>query len=231
MKIGIIGAMEEEIRQLELNIKESKAENHYDFKFILGKLGNVDVVLVQSGIGKVNASICTVLIKKIYNVDCIINTGSAGGLDSALKIGDVIIAHSLSHHDVDLTAFGYESGQMAGMPEKYYPDTHLMRTAQQACRSQGIEPLLGLVVSGDQFVADTDKITHILERFPKARACEMESAAIAQVAYVMKVPFVIIRAISDSADEEASLTFDEFIVSAGKKSAEIVMTMIKLLEY
>lgn len=229
MKIGIIGAMEEEIRYLKQVVTNQEVHSQFSFDFIKGNLGEHEVIIVQSGIGKVNATICVVLLKQLYNVDVIINTGSAGGVDPALQVGDVVIAHSLIHHDVDVTGFDYALGQMAGMPELYYPETQLVRLAQDVCRQLDIEPVIGQIASGDQFVNDSASIQRIRTAFPTVRAVEMESAAIAQAAYVMGIPFVIIRAISDSADEVAGITFDQFITLAGKQSASIVTLLVEAI--
>lgn len=226
MKIGIIGAMEEEIRLLKGEILDPQFKTIASFEFIEGRLGNHEVVLIQSGIGKVNASIVTTLLITNYQVDLIINTGTAGGLHPGLKVGDIVIADSLIHHDVDVTGFGYAKGQMAGMPEKYYPNNDYMRVAKHTCRILDIEPVLGQVVSGDQFINSAESIERIRTDFPKAKACEMESAAIAQTAEVLHTPYVIIRAISDNANEEAAMSFDDFVVLAGKASATIVQQML-----
>lgn len=229
MRIGIIGAMEEEIRYLKQVVEHQEIQTHYGFEFIKGILGPHEVVIVQSGIGKVNATVSVVLLKQLYDVDALINTGSAGGIDRALRVGDVVISHSLIHHDVDVTSFDYAIGQMAGMPELYYPETQLVRLAQQVCRKLGIEPIIGQIASGDQFVNDSETIERIRTTFPTVRAVEMESAAIAQAAHVLNVPFVIIRAISDSADEAADMSFDQFILFAGKQSATIVTELVRAL--
>lgn len=229
MIIGLIGAMEEEIRELKRVITEQEVIDKYGIEFIKGQLEGKEVILVQSGIGKVNAAIIVTLLYQLFDVTHIINTGSAGALDSALDVGDIIIAHSLTYHDVDVTAFNYKPGQMAGMPELYYPDTQLIRTAQDVCRQMGIEPFLGQVVSGDQFISQQESKADILSKFPLARAAEMESTAIAQAAHVLNIPFVIIRAISDSANEEASVTFDQFILTAGKISATMVQQTVKAM--
>lgn len=229
MKIGIIGAMEEEIRLLK-NLMENLQEISLHGKvFFEGRLANKNVVLVQSGIGKVNAALITALLVECCNVDSIINTGTAGALQHGLKVGDIVIADSLSHHDVDVTAFGYKLGQMAGMPEDYRSNKDLVLIAQKASHRLGKEAKVGQIVSGDQFINDSEHVNQIKANFSVALACEMESAAIAQAAYVLEKPFVIIRAISDSADEKASMSFDEFVVHAGKASAELVHEMIKLI--
>ena len=226
MKIGIIGAMAEEIALLKSSMQIDETVNYYGSDFFTGTLHGVPIVLVESGIGKVNATISTVLLIEHFDVTAVINTGSAGAVDPALSIGDVVVANYLIHHDVDVTGFGYKPGQMAGMPEGYFCDAELVRLAQDAVRRQGVEPVLGLIVSGDEFVNSVERVDAIRETFPKARACEMESAAIAQAAYAMDVPFVIVRAISDSADQSAAVTFDEFIIDAGRQSAPMIEDII-----
>lgn len=229
MIIGLIGAMEEEIRELKKSITEQEVSTQFGVEFIKGNLEGKEVVLVLSGIGKVNVTITVTLLKQLFNVTHIINTGSAGALDSALEVGDIVIAHTLAYHDVDVTGFNYELGQMAGMPALYYPDTEMVRVAQNVCRDMGLEPYIGQIVSGDQFVGTHAQKAEILENFPLARAAEMESTAIAQAAYVMGIPFVIVRAISDSANDEASMSFDQFIVTAGKVSATMVKATVGAL--
>ncbi|MCR8969146.1 5'-methylthioadenosine/adenosylhomocysteine nucleosidase [Facklamia sp. 7083-14-GEN3] len=225
-KIGIIGAMEEEIRLLKDEISNIKIHNYYGFEFYHGSLSGKEVVLVQSGIGKVNASLSTVLMVDHFAVDLIINTGSAGGLSPDLAVGDLVIADGLIHHDVNLLAFGYDQGQMAGMPTIYQPDEKTSQLAYRLANENGQMAIRGLIASGDQFISDSQQVKTILQAFPNVKAVEMESAAIAQAAYVLKTPFIIIRSISDKADEEAGMSFDEFILLAGRKSAEMVMNLL-----
>ncbi|MGX7092429.1 5'-methylthioadenosine/adenosylhomocysteine nucleosidase [Hutsoniella sourekii] len=222
MKIGIIGAMGEEVRRISNHLINKVSKDHYGSEYISGELGGHSIVLVQSGIGKVNATVTVVVLKAIYQVDAVINTGSAGAIDPGLKVGDVVIADSLIHHDVDVTAFDYQLGQMAGMPEKYHSDPRLVNTAKEACRSLDIEPVIGLIGSGDQFIASSDQVEELANHFYNIRASDMESAAIAQAAYVVDLPFLIIRAISDNANGEAALSFDRFIEFAGDLAAQIV---------
>ena len=226
MKIGIIGAMEEEIRILVPQIQQCQSHTVASFEFYSGLLQGHEITLVQSGIGKVNASLSVALLVEHFGVELIINTGSAGGLGQGLQVGDVVVADRLIHHDVDVTAFGYRYGQMAGMPASYQPAGELVATAVKTCQRQGKVVHQGLVVSGDVFVAGAEPIAKIKAHFPDALACEMESAAIAQAAHVLGVPYLIIRAISDSADSEAHISFDEFILLAGKASAELVVELL-----
>lgn len=229
MKIGIIGAMEEEIRIIKENMSDFEIVESHQNMFYHGKIGNREIILVQSGIGKVNATITTVLLVQLFKVDLIINTGTAGAIHKGLKVGDIIIADSLTYHDVDVTGFGYDKGQMAGMPSVYYSNSEITLMAKEVCYELMINPIVGKIVSGDQFINNKERLATIEKDFPKAKACEMESTAIAQAAYVMNVPFVIIRAISDSADEQAAVSFDEFVLLAGKASAKIVMKLVEKL--
>ncbi|UUX34019.1 5'-methylthioadenosine/adenosylhomocysteine nucleosidase [Fundicoccus culcitae] len=231
MKIGIIGAMEEEILMLKETIINPVIETYSGFEVVSGQLGDHQVALVLSGIGKVNATLSVMILKEKYQIDLIINTGSAGAVDPAIKVGDVVIAHSLSHHDVDVTGFGYAYGQMAGMPERYLPDSELLRIAQMVCRTFEIEPIIGLVVSGDQFINSKEQINKIRTNFPTARAVDMESAAIAQASYVLDIPYVIIRSISDNANDEASVDFDTFIELASRVSASMVIEFVKQVPF
>ena len=229
MIIGVIGAMAEEIALLKESLHELRVEERQGISFFCGSWGAHQVVLVQSGIGKVNATLSVAFLRIYFQVDCIINTGTAGAVDPGIEVGDIVIANALRHHDADVTGFGYEIGQMAGMPAAYYPDTELMRLAQEVCRQQEIEPVLGQIVSGDQFVDSVEEIKGIQAHFPQTRACEMESAAIAQASYVLNIPCLIIRVISDNANGEAPMTFDKFIELVSPISARIVLGVIEQL--
>lgn len=230
MKIGIIGAMEEEITVLANHLEGVEHFSDGGADFISGRYGMHEVVLVRSGIGKVLAAVTTTLLIDRYHVDYLINTGSAGGIGKGLKIGDVVIANRLAYHDVDVTAFGYEPGQMAGMPLYYEADKTLVQRAETASDRVGLDAKVGLIVSGDQFVHSQDQIQCIHHLFPEVLANEMEGTAIAQVAFQFRVPFVVIRAMSDVGDESANVNFDEFIIEAGKKSAEMVMALLDELD-
>lgn len=226
MKIGIIGAMEEEIVTLESQLEGVEHFEDGGADFITGRYGIHDIVLVRSGIGKVLAAVTTTLLIDRYQVDYLINTGSAGGIGEGLNIGDIVISTQLAYHDVDVTAFDYAPGQMAGMPLYYPADDKLIALAKEASARVGLNAKTGLIVSGDQFVHSQEQIQRIQNMFKDVLANEMEGTAIAQVAYQFKVPFVVIRAMSDVGDENASVNFDDFIIEAGKKSAEMVLALL-----
>lgn len=225
--IGIIGAMEEETRVLLANMTEQKIEKVHHLEYISGLIGGQAVVIAQSGIGKVNSALATGFMIDRYQPELIINTGSAGGLLPGLKVGDVLVADELAYHDVDATAFGYVKGQVPQMPATYSSDARAVAGIMTAANTVGLTPHQGLIVSSDSFIADKEEVERIVSEFPQAGATEMEGASIAQACYVMGVPFVVVRSISDSADEEASISFDEFIIEAGKKSAELVLAFIR----
>lgn len=230
-KIAVIGAMAQEVEILIESMINLQTIEIAGVQIYSGIIADQEVLVLQSGIGKVNATIATTLVIERFTPNTIINTGSAGGISNLLTVGDVVIGTSVTHHDVDVTAFGYKIGQMAQMPEKYESNKDLIKLITVASKSFGEAQVhLGQIVSGDQFVSNANQFETIKNHFPNALAVEMEAAAIAQTCYQFKVPFVVVRAISDLADEQASISFDEFIKQAGKKSAEMVIQTIRLLK-
>lgn len=227
MKIAIIGAMEQEVEILRGKIETPNSREIAGCEFIEGTIGQHDVILVKSGIGKVNAAVATTLLIQNYSPDAILNTGSAGGFKESLEVGTVVISDEVRHHDVDATAFGYEIGQVPGMPSAYPADEKLIRIAKEAVEEIGEHPhAIGLIASGDVFMSDAARVELVKGQFPTMIAAEMEAAAVAQVCHQFGTPFVVIRALSDIAGKEASLSFDEFLPLAAKHSSEIVMQAI-----
>lgn len=226
MKYGIICAMEEEIKELLANLKEVQGQNIGEMHYYSGKIFDNDVVLVQSGIGKVQAGITTAFLIQNFNVDCVINSGSAGGIGEGLHVGDLVLSTGTAYHDADATAFGYKMGQLPSQPQIFPADKNLITKISQAAVENKIKIHEGLIVTGDQFVNSKDRINEIKEIFPQALCCEMEGAAVGQVAYEFNIPYLVIRAMSDTADEEASQSFDEFIIDAGKRSAKMLLTLL-----
>ncbi|MCL9781117.1 5'-methylthioadenosine/S-adenosylhomocysteine nucleosidase [Vibrio sp. S4M6] len=231
MKVGIIGAMEQEVTILKQNIENCKEENKVGCTFYSGTLNGLEVVLLQSGIGKVAAAIGTTILLDEHQPDCIINTGSAGGFDSTLNLGDVVISTEVRHHDADVTAFGYEMGQMAGQPAAFVADEKLMNIAEQALTAmEDKHAVRGLICTGDAFVCSAERQQYIRQHFPSVIAVEMEASAIAQTCHQFKVPFVVVRAISDVADKESPMSFEEFLPLAAQSSSEMVIKMVELLK-
>ena len=192
-----------------------------------GRIGQHEVVLVQSGIGKVMSAMSVAILAETFGVDAIINTGSAGAVSEGLAIGDVVIADRLVYHDVDVTAFGYAYGQMAGQELYYQADQTLMASLQKVLNQQGIHNHVGLIATGDSFIAGQEKVDTIKHHFPEVLAVEMEGAAIAQAAQAAGKPFLVIRAMSDTAQGDANISFDEFILEAGKRSAQTLLALLK----
>lgn len=226
MKFGIIAAMEQELQVLVEHLQEKKEEVVLGKTYFSGRLGQYEVVLVQSGIGKVMSAMSVAVLADRFGVDVLVNTGSAGAVAEGLAIGDVVVADKLVYHDVDVTAFGYAYGQMAGQ-ELYYPaDFSLLEKLQGVLAEQGLKSHVGLIATGDSFVAGQDKIDAIKAAFPEVLAVEMEGAAIAQAAQAAGKPFLVIRAMSDTAQGDANITFDEFIIEAGKRSAQTLLAFL-----
>lgn len=228
-KIGIIGAMAQEVEILRKLMVEPKLTEIAGCKIYEGKINNRNVALLQSGIGKVAAAIGTTLLLELTKPDMIINTGSAGGLNSALNVGDVVISTEVRHHDVDVTAFGYEKGQLPANPAAFIPNAQLVEVAEKEAQKAGFNAVAGLICSGDLFVNGAEAIQQIRSDFPNVAAVEMEAAAIAQVCHAFDIPFVVVRAISDVADKESHLSFDEFLPLAVEKSSAIVLAMLNIL--
>lgn len=226
MKIGIIGAMELEVKLLREHLKNRKEITLYNFKFHQGEMGNHQVIVLLSGIGKVSASVGTSLLINHFQPDLLINTGTAGGLKHT-HVYDVILASEVRHHDVDVTAFGYEIGQQAQMPPAFFTDDKWLKMVQNDCLENNIPFHTGLVVSGDAFISSPEKCSWIENTFPEALAVEMEAAAIAQTCYLMKTPFLLLRAISDNAGEGDTISYDTFVEKAGKFSAEMNIRFIE----
>ncbi|SDK90228.1 adenosylhomocysteine nucleosidase [Modicisalibacter muralis] len=229
-KIGIIGAMAEEVALLASHLEDRQTRQYVGSTFHTGRLHGVEVVILQSGIGKVNAAIGTTLLLDMYHPEVIINTGSAGGFGSELEVGDVVISSEVRHHDVDAVVFGYEHGQVPKMPAAYRPDERLVRVARECIESLGhLRVFEGLIATGDAFMACPDAVERTRERFPTMLAAEMEAAAIAQTCHLYGCPFVVIRALSDIAGKQSNLSFTAFIDQAATHSAEMVEAMVKRL--
>lgn len=226
MKIAIIAAMEPEVAILKSKINNCRIENIQGFEFYSGQIQGCEVVLLQSGIGKVAAASATTLLLSRYQVEAVINTGSAGGIDNRLNIGDVVVSTQTLYHDVNLTPFGYKPGQMAGCPITFVADDALRTKAKQAIKAQGVHAVEGIIASGDSFINGEQSLATIKAQFPETIAVEMEAAAIAHVCWLFSVPFIVVRAISDNGDQASAVNFDEFLPLAAKQSSLIVENML-----
>lgn len=225
--IGIIGAMDEEIALLLKNMDNTEEIAAANCRFIRGTIKGKEVVLLKSGIGKVNAAMGTTIMFERFAPDLIINTGSAGGYSEKLEVGDIIISSEVVHHDVDVTAFDYSYGQVPGLPPTYVADEKLVKAAQSAVDGLGIHFEVGLIATGDSFMEEATKVKTARERFPNMIAAEMEAAAIAQVCHQYSTPFVVIRALSDIAGKASSVSFDAFLEKAAKHAAQLIIKVVQ----
>ncbi|UYU32658.1 5'-methylthioadenosine/S-adenosylhomocysteine nucleosidase [Siccibacter colletis] len=229
MKAGIIGAMEEEVTLLRDKIENRQTLTLAGLEIYTGTLNGTDVALLKSGIGKVSAAMGAALLLEHCKPDLIINTGSAGGLAPTLNVGDIVVSDEARYHDADVTAFGYEIGQMAGCPAAFKADDTLVSAAEACIKQLNLNAVRGLIVSGDAFINGAEGLAKIRHNFPQAVAVEMEATAIAHVCHNFGVPFVVVRAISDVADQASHLSFEEFLATAAKQSSLMVETLVQNL--
>ncbi len=227
--IGIIGAMEEEIIFLKSMMEIVSAKNIVGTDFFMGKMHGKNIVLARSGIGKVNAAICTQILIDMYAVDYIINIGVAGAIFKELSIGDIVISNDLVQHDFDTSATGDPIGTIPRLKESFFKaDEELVRIAENVGKefipNQNI--LVGRIATGDQFIADNESKSRIWRDF-KAYCAEMEGGAIAHTCYLNKIPFVIIRTMSDKANNEASVNFSDYLELVIKNAGIMIEEIIK----
>lgn len=238
--IGIIGAMEEEVTLLRGEMSGARTETCGCFEFYRGTLAGKEVALLRCGIGKVQAAVGCVTMIHRFDPSLIINTGSAGGINprgvaEELHFGDAVISSELVQHDFDITAFGYARGQIPGRDSAFFTVDPLLvaqaENAVRALREEGKLPetftaLPGLIASGDSFISNTDVVRALETAFPRLRAVEMEGAAVAHAASLFRVPFLVLRCLSDIAGEESPLKFDEYLPIAARNSSEIVKRLL-----
>ena len=226
--IGIIGAMEVEVAILKDKMEDVRIIKKASMDFYEGILAGKKVVVVRSGIGKVNAGICAQILADVFSVDAIINTGIAGSLNKNINIGDIVLSTDVVQHDMDATGFGYRKGQIPQMPVFFFnADDNLRRLAAEVCKevNPDIQVFEGRIASGDQFVCDQDVKNRIVSEF-SAYATEMEGAAIGQAAYLNEIPFLVVRAISDKADGSAQMDYSEFEKAAVDHSVRLTLNML-----
>ena len=230
-KLGIIGAMEEEVETLLGLMEEKRESERAGSRFFDGTLEGLPVTVVQCGVGKVNAALCTQILCDCFGVTHLVNTGIAGSLCADLDIGDLVVSQDAMYHDMDAVAFGYPMGQVPGMDVISFPaDDALIGYAFAA--AEAVNPghtKLGRVASGDQFVASKEVKQRIID-LTKGLCTEMEGAAIAQTAYRNKLPFVILRAISDKADDSAEMDYPSFERIAAHRCAAVTQGLARQLK-
>lgn len=227
--IGIIGAMDEEVTLLKSKIELVSAKNIVGVDYYMGKIHGNNVIIVRSGIGKVNAAICTQVLIDLYGVDIVINMGIAGGILKDLKVGDVVISKDLLYHDFDATAFGSKLGDIPRMKTSIFEaDEELIALAKDvSIKILGENKThIGRISSGDIFVSSKELKSKIWNEF-KSYCVEMEGAAVAHTCHLNKVPFIVIRTISDNADDNSVNSYIKFMEIAAKNSSNIVEELIK----
>lgn len=226
-KYGIITAMKEEMQEIEKIMREIEKQKIYELTFIKGKINQNDVVLVEAGVGKVNAARTTQILIDNFKVDIVINVGSAGSANDELEIGDIVIGEKIVQHDFDITAFGHPKGFIGNVGQFLESDKKLVNEFEKIALNQEDEfnIKIGTVASGDIFCTDIKMKNKIREKF-NADAIEMEGAAIAQVCKLDNIPFLIIRSISDKPNGNNNVTFDKFLEKASKRCAQILKKVI-----
>ena len=231
MKLGIIGAMKVEVDSLKENMRNKSVATCAGMEFCQGELEGLEVVVVQCGVGKVNAAMCAQILCVSYGVTHLVNTGIAGSLCNELDIGDLVVSRDAMHHDFDCVGFGYPYGKVPGMDVVAFPaDAKMVEYAVSA--AEAVNPghcRVGRIATGDQFICDKAQKEAIISN-TQALCTEMEGAAIAQTAYRNGVPFVILRAISDKADNSAEMDYPTFEAIAAERCAKVVQTLAKKLK-
>lgn len=223
--------MEEEVALLRENISNQEQQTIAGCEFTTGNMDGAEVILLRSGIGKVNAAMSTTILLDRFKPDYVINTGSAGGFHPDLNVGDVVISSEVRHHDVDVTAFGYEYGQVPQLPAAFEANSGLVEIAESAAQEIGsVQVVKGLIATGDSFMNDPKRVDAIRDKFLNLQAVEMEAAAIAQVSYQFGIPFVIIRSLSDIAGKESDVSFEQYLEKAALHSASLVMKIVEKLK-
>ncbi len=228
MKYVVIGAMEEEISLIKEQLADAQETKLSYLTVFKGNIKEHEIFLVQSGIGKVASAGATALLIKEFQPDYVINTGSAGGFDPDLNVGDIVIGEKLLHHDVDVSHFGYKLGQVPQMPEYYMSDAKLVEKAMHFIDSlPDVQTKQGLICTGDSFIGSDDIAASIKVKFPDMKAVEMEGAAIAQMCFLMNTPFIVIRSLSDIAGKTSTVSFEQYLALAAKNSAKLVLNIIR----
>lgn len=228
-KFGIIVAMQEELEEILKIMKEQEEKEIYGISFISGKIENTKVIVVKSGVGKVNAARTTQILIDKFNVKNVINVGSAGALNPSLNIGDIVIAEKLIQHDFDITAFDHAKGYITGVGDYIYSNCELVKKIKDIgnkIKDETYKINTGIIASGDIFCTDIAMKNKIYQKFD-AECVEMEGAAIAQVCYLDKIPFVVLRSISDTPNGNNAIVFDQFIKLASKRCTNMLKEFFK----
>lgn len=228
--IGIIGAMQSEVDGLKSIMEQAEVKIVSSVEFVKGKISGIDIVVAQAGVGKVNAALTAQTMILVFGAERVINIGVAGGLEPSLKIGDVVVADKVCEHDMDTTALGDLPGFITGLDKVYMEcDKEITELLYASSCELGVHTIIGTVASGDLFVSDKEQRTRIIDTF-NAYAAEMEGAAIGHVCSMNNVPFCVLRAISDGANDDSSMDFPTFVKMAADRSIEIIKLMLSKMQ-
>ena len=230
--LGIIGAMDEEVAKIKEDMTDVSVTTVAGMDFYQGKLGGKDAVVVRSGIGKVNAGMCCQILVDRFGISAVINTGIAGSLRAEINIGDIVLSEDAVQHDMDASGFGYQIGQIPRVDTfSFKADEKLIKLAQECNKKVNpeIQTFTGRIVSGDQFISDKEKKKWLIEQFGGS-CTEMEGAAVAQAAYMNGIPYLVIRAISDKADDSAGMDYAAFEEQAIRHSVNLLLEMASQYE-
>ena len=222
--IGIIGAMPSELADIRNTLKDAEIKRISGFDFYINEVSGKKVINACCGIAKVNAALCAQVLIDNFRPDAVINAGIAGGMDSSIKVCDIVVSNEVLPHDLDLH-FLKDYPPYCGI---FKADEKLIETAVNTCTKQGVKSFVGRIVSGEAFITDTAVKNGIKEKFDPF-AVDMESAAVGHCAYLNEVPFVSVRCISDNADDEGAMSFDEFEKIAANRVADVVLEMVEVL--
>ncbi len=228
-RIGVIGAMHLECEFMRAQLQDSQADKYLDIKINRGTWAGHEVCLLESGIGKVNATLAAEWLAREFRPDLVINTGSAGGIIAGCQVGDFVFADRVCHHDIDVSPIGFEFGELPRLPVYYQVNKQLLALLDQVADALHDPHHIGLIATGESFIYRNEQVAQIKSRFDGVIACEMEAAAVAQVCYLHQLDFLILRNLSDVAGQDAQLNFNQYIEQAGRKSTELVLKLIKQL--
>ena len=226
MRIGLIGAMAAEIEALLAAMEEKTQEQIGSFVFYLGKISGVDCVLVQCGIGKVAAAVCTQTLLLKFCPDAVVNLGVAGGIGKEVRIGDLVLSEAVVEHDMNTTALGDPPGYLSGLDLVYIKsDPRLLSVFAETAELLGIRVHRGVIATGDLFVSSAKQAQKLAERF-SAKACEMEGGSVGHACRLMNVPFLVLRSISDNADDLAKVDYPQFVTESAKRYGALIRSAL-----
>ena len=228
--IGIVVAMDEEREEILELMTNVQVKQIYNLRFLTGKINNRDCILIKSGVGKVNAARTTQIMIDNYDIEYVVNVGTAGAIDNDLNVTDVVIGEKIAQHDFDITAFGHEKGYITGVGKYVYSDERLINKCKKVMedidKDNSFNIKVGAIASGDVFCTDPKLASNIYEEF-NASCVEMEGAAIGQICALDNVPFIVIRSISDSPNGNNNIDFDAYLDIASKRGANFLQELLK----